>query len=260
MNHPEPNITVNVDVTNPGQFFACCGLLELADRLWPGVEGWFGGGEFRISSEGTIGDLLEAVEEADLDQLDPDDDTASPMYLGGPFDLKLDWWQDGFAGGNRLKVWAGSMRSVRIARAMRAAMTRIPEPQWLLDYGTTVYDPDRGRKKVEPYYFDSRRGGNAQSIDIGFAPDSLKMTTHAFPAVEFLCLIGLQRFRPATTQQRRVFVYRTWSVPLPVPIAQVATMIKLASSPQPAYRFENAFRTDQRKHKSFLPATPLGES
>ncbi|TWW08183.1 hypothetical protein E3A20_26890, partial [Planctomyces bekefii] len=24
---------VNVDPTNPGQFFACCGLLELADRL-----------------------------------------------------------------------------------------------------------------------------------------------------------------------------------------------------------------------------------
>ncbi len=24
--------------TNPGQFFACCGLLELADRLWPGAE------------------------------------------------------------------------------------------------------------------------------------------------------------------------------------------------------------------------------
>jgi hypothetical protein len=32
---------VAVDPTNPGQFFACCGLLELADRLWPGAEGWF---------------------------------------------------------------------------------------------------------------------------------------------------------------------------------------------------------------------------
>ena len=41
MSDTKPNITVNVDVTNPGQFFACCGLLELADRLWPGAEGWF---------------------------------------------------------------------------------------------------------------------------------------------------------------------------------------------------------------------------
>ena len=37
----EPNIQIPVDLTNPGQFFACCGLLELADRLWPGAEGWF---------------------------------------------------------------------------------------------------------------------------------------------------------------------------------------------------------------------------
>ncbi len=32
---------IKVDVTNPGQFFACCGLLELAYRLWPGAQGWF---------------------------------------------------------------------------------------------------------------------------------------------------------------------------------------------------------------------------
>lgn len=37
----EPSISVRVDPTNPGQFFACCGLLELADRLWQGAEGWF---------------------------------------------------------------------------------------------------------------------------------------------------------------------------------------------------------------------------
>lgn len=34
-------ITTNVDTTNPGQFLACCGLFELAHRLWDGTEGWF---------------------------------------------------------------------------------------------------------------------------------------------------------------------------------------------------------------------------
>ncbi len=48
MTDPKPTIRVNVDPTNPGQFFACCGLLELADRLWPGAEGWFEKGEFRL--------------------------------------------------------------------------------------------------------------------------------------------------------------------------------------------------------------------
>ncbi len=31
---PKASMSVKVDVTNPGQFFACCGLLELADRMW----------------------------------------------------------------------------------------------------------------------------------------------------------------------------------------------------------------------------------
>lgn len=32
---------VQVDIANPGHFFACCGLLELAHRIWPGSEGKF---------------------------------------------------------------------------------------------------------------------------------------------------------------------------------------------------------------------------
>ena len=44
------SIRINVDPTNPGQFFACCGLLELANRLWGDAEGWFekGKGNFCI--------------------------------------------------------------------------------------------------------------------------------------------------------------------------------------------------------------------
>jgi len=41
MNTLAPSFSVSVDVTNSGQFFACCGILELAHRLWPGAEGWF---------------------------------------------------------------------------------------------------------------------------------------------------------------------------------------------------------------------------
>src|SRR5205085_164164 len=56
-------ICVNVEPTNPGQFLACCGLLELADRLWPGAEGWFaeGGREFKIACGGTLRELLAAL-------------------------------------------------------------------------------------------------------------------------------------------------------------------------------------------------------
>ena len=61
MSRPEPNITVNVEATNPGQFFACCGLLELADRLWPGAEGWFQEDKFFVACGGTLRKLLSTL-------------------------------------------------------------------------------------------------------------------------------------------------------------------------------------------------------
>ncbi len=258
MTHPEPNITVNVDLTNPGQFFACCGLLELADRLWPGAEGWFAGSEFCIQAAGMLPELWSAVIKAKLEALDPADETASPMRLGTPFDLTLDWWKDEHAGGRRLKVWAGSMRGVRIAQAMKAAIIHVGKPNRPFDHAAVVYDPDNSRKKVEPFYFDGRRGWNAQPIDIGFSPDSLKMTSAAYPAVEFLSLVGLQRFRPSPTDHRRVFVYRTWRAPLSPCLAAVAASGLTLLVTGANYRFENAFRTDQKKHKAFLPATLQG--
>ncbi|MCX7699282.1 MAG: hypothetical protein N2039_00225, partial [Gemmataceae bacterium] len=64
----EPAITVDVDVTNPGQFFACCGLLALADRLWPDAEGMFSPDErtFLITCGGTLDALVRAIASAEL--------------------------------------------------------------------------------------------------------------------------------------------------------------------------------------------------
>ncbi len=259
MSQAEPNITVKVDLTNPGQFFACCGLLELADRLWPGAEGWFDSGQFHIICQGTIAELLQEIIAAPLEQLDLTDETASAIQLGSPFNLRLDWWNDEIADGKQFKAWAGRMNCIRIASAMRQGMRGVTNPTEMLDYAAVVYDPDQPTKKVEPFYYDSRRGWNAQSRDIGFAPDSLSMTTAAYPAVEFLCIVGLQRFRPPD-KKRRVFDYTAWARPAPVSIAGAILGGLVAMPGAQTYRFENAFRTDQRKHKSFLPATPIGAS
>jgi hypothetical protein len=266
MSEPNPAVSVAVDPYNPGQFFACCGLLELADRLRPGgAEGWFDGCEFLVrrtdGSGGTLGELLRAIGEVELRQSDPDDDMSSPIELPPPFRMRLDWWRERDARGraNPLKVWAGSMRNVRIARAMLHALRR-PELQTeaLFDRALVVFDPTEPDKKVEPFYFDSRRGANAQPIDIGFSPDPLQITTAAYPAVEFLCLVGLQRCRPRPTEVVRVFDYYTWSVPLEPAVIPAAVCGLVPAVGATGYRFENGFRTDQRKHKSFLPSTPLG--
>lgn len=262
----EATISVQVDPANPGQFFACCGLLELADRLWNGTEGWFGTNAFYLrpmvqhtEKPATISELVRVIAGATLEALDLTNDTSSPVLIGVPFSLRLDWWQDERAGGEQLKVWAGSMRGLRIARAMQTVLACEEEVQTasLLDYGVVVRDPDQPDNKVEPFYFDARRGASALPIDIGFSPDSLQMTNIAYPAVEFLCLVGLQRFRPLQTPNRRVFEYHTWLLPLTASIAPVAIAGLIPGSSARAFRFENAFRTDQRKHKAFNIATPI---
>ncbi|HJT75892.1 MAG TPA: hypothetical protein VJ739_01715 [Gemmataceae bacterium] len=262
MNNP---IRVSVDARNPGQFFACCGLLELADRLLGGVEGWFEGPQFLIRPANgngkTLGDVIRAIAQAHCKQLDPDDEMSSPIELPPPFGMRLDWWQETDASGraNPLKVWAGSMRNVRIARAMQSALAKAElQTETLFDRAMVVYDPGAPDKKVEPFYFDSRRGANAQPLDIGFSPDPLQITTAAYPAVEFLCLVGLQRCRPRPTERPRVFDYYSWSVPLGVAVLPAAVCGFIPAVGAQGYRFENGFRTDQRKHKSFLPSTPIG--
>ncbi len=264
-NH-HPAIRVHVDPTNPGQFFACCGLLELAHRLWDGAEGWFKQGMFYLrpferGEDRTLSSLLHEISKTPLKQIDPEDDFSSPMELPSPFALRIDWWKDERTGGDQLKVWAGSMRSVRIARAMQATLSQTElHNEGLFEYGAVVYDPQEPDKKVEPFYFDTRRGSNALAIDIGFMPDSLSMTTVAYPTVEFLCLVGLQRFRPKPTATRRVFDYFAWLVPLGIEVAPLAASGVLSLVDGQGYRFQIAFRTDQKKHKAFTPAFPIERS
>jgi CRISPR-associated protein Csb3 len=258
MTPKEPSIRVNVDVTNPGQFFACCGLLELADRLWPGAQGWFEGNTFLIRCEGSLTDLVQQISQAPLIQLDPDSDTSSPIQIGSPFHLRLDWWHDTRSGGKELKVWAGTMESVRIARAMQAVLVQSElQTENLFYEGRIAYDVENPSKKVEPYYFDAQRGPNAHSRDVGFSANALGLTTTAAPAVELLCLIGLQRCLPGRTDKPRVFDYFTWNRPilsllLPTVVSGLLPGLRGAS-----YRFENWYRTGQKKHKAFLPAIPL---
>ncbi len=258
MSEPAHTIRIPVDVTNPGQFFACCGLLELAERLNPSALGWFENNLFMISEGPEIKMLMAAIVVAELKQLDTDDTTASPIQISAPFNLRLDWWKSGDKSSSDLKVWAGTMESFRIARAMQHAM-RAPEfaTAEILNIGMVAFDPEDLEKKVEPFYFDARRGPNAHSRDVGFAPNDLGMTTIASPAVELLCLVGLQRARPVSAGKPRLFDYHTWSLPLPPVLTPVAAAGLLSDAGARGYRFESWFRTGQRKHKAFITAKPI---
>lgn len=238
MSNPEPTIRIKVDVSNPGQFFACCGVLELADRLWPEAEvrGAFQATEFRLwtdSMDYSLKQIIDAFVKVDVQQLDLNDNAASPLYVGEPFNLRLDWWQklEGpnkarieLGGGDRLKTWAGKQFGPSIFRLMKDACNDIALLK-LLDEPKAVYESKDGKDKkktTSPFYFDARR--NETSLDVGFSPDEQDMSVTAYPAVESLALVGLQRFQPAVdgNGSSRSFLYAAWAEPLPPVLAMAA--------------------------------------
>jgi CRISPR-associated protein Csx14 len=254
---------ISVDPANPGQFFACCGLLELADRLWPGVAGSFieKNSYFEVTGADSLASLIRAIAKSDVRLLDQDDIYSGRVAIDlGPRPLVLDWWSgtSGLNDAKDLKIWAGTMESCGIARAMQRAMSgeQFFSPN-LFDVGMVVSDADVPKKKKEPYYFDARRAPNAHSRDVGFSTNDLNLTTIAFPAVEFLCLIGLQRCVPRRRGNTRIYDYFTWSEPLIPAVLPAAVSGLLPFIGARGYRFENWFRTGQRKHKAFRPALPL---
>ncbi|MBL8810484.1 MAG: hypothetical protein JNM43_09940 [Planctomycetaceae bacterium] len=265
MNNPTPSFSVKVDPTNPGQFFACCGLLELADRLWPGTEGWFdeNARQFHLwCGEHTLTELVDAIAKAKLVHVDSADPYSSPIRVGAPFrELDIDWWLLDQTGARDLKVWAGTMESYGIARAMQHA---IRDPKFLsadlLQIGMVVTNPDDPSKKKEPFYFDARRSPNAHSLDVGFSANDLGLTSTAHPAVELLCLIGIQVARPSFTSQKRIYDYSLWSVPLTANLLLAASTGAIELPGAQTHRFENWFRTGQKKHKAFRSAVPISPS
>ncbi|MBV6522546.1 MAG: hypothetical protein MNPFHGCM_02694 [Gemmatimonadaceae bacterium] len=239
---------LKVDLTNPGQFFGCCGVFELAQRLWPQATAHFEHACF-VLSHGNVSELVAKTAQAKIEVLEPSNQMSSALRLAEPFDLRLDWWK--FERG--LKTWAGSMSVDRIASSLKQDLPDALR-NGFFDHGDIVVRDDDGRK-VEPFYFDGRRGATALPLDVGFSSDKLSMKTVAYAATEFFTLLGLQRFRPAEVKPR-IYRYRAWRTPLPVTMAALAAASTIPDD-GPLLQFESVFRTDQRKHKAFSPAVPV---
>ena len=286
MSTPEPSIRIKVDPTNPGQFFVCCGLLELADRLWPGAEGWFAEREFCIACLGALHEVFDALVACRLTNMMTKDQhvrfrqiTAmkvkerkstpgveeeekrlgallreSPIVLDGPFDIRLDWFTDAYAGGSRFKTWAGRQSVLDISTSMKDALENTA---WRNEDCLTFSATKCGL----PFNFDSDLGGQGGAIDVGFSFDPLaasaltRIDSSARPALELLAFIGLQRFRPAEVKGENRFLYCAWNRPLPIQVAMPAVCGALPIAGADMYEFRLLYRT--KYLKSFLPAIPF---
>lgn len=286
-------LAVPIDLGNPGQFFACCGLLELADRVWPGTRGAFEGNTFSLfapktmTAAGAIGLLdtlahctltntmtsgqvarlheLMAMKSSERERepgLDAEKKSLEklrreePILLQAPFELRLDWFLDGSAGGSRFKTWAGQQSVFDIALSMKNA---IAAPDW-----RTRAPAEWFSKSVRgcglPFNFDSDLGGQGTALDVGFSLDPLaasattRIEPSARPCLEFLAFIGLQRFRPRQLMNDNRYLYCAWTQPLLPELAAPAACGMLPLGDAPLFEFRLLYRT--KYLKSFLPAIP----
>jgi CRISPR-associated protein Csb3 len=286
------SIQVNVDPTNPGEFFACCGLLELADRLHPGAEGFFRGDTFQLETQASMSSLMDQLvnceltntmtscqwtrlqgltrmkknergktpgleeEKKELEKLRRE----SPIVLGAPLGLRIDWFTDDQAGGSRFKTWAGQQSVFDITTKMKDALTnsvwRTTDPQeWL---NCSICDCGL------PFNFDSNLGGQGSALDVGFsfdplaASDATRIAPTARPLLELLGFIALQRFRPQQIQNENRYAYSLWTVPFLPETACAAACGVLPTPNNRSFEFRLLYRTQYLK--SFLPAIPTGGS
>ena len=267
-------ISLKVDKTNPGQYFACCGLFEIANRLYPDVEAWFDEDNFNIfSSTIDIKDLPTQIKKIKLEQIDPGNKTSSPIRLiHESFSLIIDWYENDFINGKSIKTWAGQMSVFNIARAIQYAVIEIINENEndfysIFDIGTVLFDPSDEKKKVEPYYFDSRRSMGSKASDRGYSINELnkyfgsklKFKTITYSAIEFLCFIGLQRFLPALVGQSNVRLrkYFIWHKPVPIEIAAVISCGAIEVLNPKEYQFEIVFCG--QGNKMFCVASPIDQ-
>jgi CRISPR-associated protein Csb3 len=273
---------VNVDVTNPGQFFACCGLLELADRLWPGAEGWFDGGRFCIACEGTLPELLERLANTEIKSSLTDQELkrlgtllsaekvkltpaeaeekqrlsdlwkCERLYLAKPFDFWLDWWADEQTGAKGMKTWAAKQLVLDMARSMLQSLKTIT---WTRATIQTCLNQAAEVEGVS-FYFDSHNNSQNTPRDTGFGLYTLRNEIatqgNTRPLLELAAFLGIQRFRPTWVRDERVFRFSLWPSPLPISVAGAAVSGLLRVSGERRYDFRMLKRSEYMK--AFLSA------
>ncbi|MEM7697188.1 MAG: type I-U CRISPR-associated protein Cas8c [Verrucomicrobiota bacterium] len=270
-----------IDATNPGHVFACCGLLECADRIWSGTRGWFsedhckfilqfpGNGEEDFSQV-----LFDTLKQAPISNTMTDEQVARREHLGGfskaerkkqgteaelkelnslwrtvpvligdPLNIRIDWFLDDLAGGSTYKTWAGQQSVIDIATAMHAGFSELSK------FEHTSLKPFFQVDRI-PFNFDAELGRLGRDLDLGFSRDPLGMTAPIRPLVEFLAFTGLQRFRPGHGEKKNDFSYQLWSTPAgPIFASQVVnSSITLPGTAR--FRFRLLYRT--KYLKSFL--------
>lgn len=216
--------TVPVDLLNPGQVFACIGLLEAADLLLGHARGGFDWSEeaqprFNIQAEGErdpVRAVLEFLSEAEVVAISPDDklntnkwSVPTELITGECYPIKqpgspatlvaalraqgqqiiLDHWGDATQRDN-VKFWAGAggYPGVGLLRDALELIRPLPSDAIARPFSVSA-------TQSSSFRFDWRR--DYVPIEIGFSLNAhTYIQPRGFPLVELLAAIGMTHARP----------------------------------------------------------------
>jgi hypothetical protein len=231
-----PELQLPLDPSNPGLFYACCGLFELYEAIEPGGTALFVTGgrqrrraEFRLRTKSnvTLEQLIAELRKCEFEALEHAQPTIAPArFRWFGHDVILNWWLDDENVDKRpLKPWGGQQTGVGVLQALTAALPERISGEHLFDlaqYTTT-------RLGVDP-----RSAWN--KLDCGYSPNEREVKeARSAPAVDLLAAIGLQGFRPG--RDNRHFVYALWRMDLPRVVARAAAAGALRDMPRREYEF-----------------------
>lgn len=242
--------SIRIDPRNPGQFLACCGLLEIASRIAPGTTAHFEkrGLVFHLNTPATLPVVLSLRDAGPEDSRVPKAlEQLSLAHPGHGEPLLINWWlstrcKDGELEKSPFKTWGGQQtpRSM-LTELLGLTDTAVPVENLFQHerYTTTRFGVD-ARTAWEP-------------LDVGYSPNEIGQSSVTFPLVEVLAVIGMQGFRPVG--RRSALRYAAWAQPLGIPAARAA-----AAAPWPGLpvtRFEFQMATRGQSYQTFTRAKEI---
>lgn len=226
------------DPRNPAQYFAACGVFELASRHKRGLLSYWSDGALIIDALADA-DFSQLMTDFALATLIPDDswtgeDTVKPFVISNPgagLHVHMDWWEQRNGHGNSFwKCFGGQQKSTDVGKLMAACKSLVGDVSAENIFQLSL--PLTGRLG-----FDPRSAWNP--IDTGFSPNDLGAALKAVPTfvfAEVLAAVALQRW-PFRSERRRGS-YGVWAQPLPLAVARIRATSELS----PAFEFTRVKR------------------
>ena len=232
-------ITFPVDLRNPGQFFACCGIAYFADRVFESVQSHFDTDEsgqdvfiLAISSDGNpLEEILIKLKKIANDLKKIEDENDSPLRLDS---IYIDFWNH-FDDRPSIKLFAGQERSDKLLCRWLDHLTKCDEKiNGLLDL--QVQDLPSG--------LDTATSWNA--LDAGFSLDKHNMNSviRTNPFVEFFAYLGIQTY--SWKKKARKYRYHVWTIPLSITVSRVIAAGSLYRDKTRCFEF-NTKKNGQKK-------------